>query len=126
MTKTKGKDRSSKFIWEEGDVVFLGNEELTEEEAQLLRQIEIDEALAEMKALAQELEAAWSSSPSSAGDPCLSWIPASTLGWSTLTRRTMPGVGHGLSEPRPHQALLSHLSWLAQVDTSITARNTPS
>ena len=34
---------------------------LTEEEAQRLRQVEIDVALAEMKALAQEVASAWTS-----------------------------------------------------------------
>ena len=37
---------------------------LTEEDAQRLRQVEIDEALAEMKALAQEVGAAWTSEKS--------------------------------------------------------------
>ena len=37
---------------------------LTEEEAQRLRQVEIDTALAEMKALAQDVAAAWISEKS--------------------------------------------------------------
>jgi prevent-host-death family protein len=37
---------------------------LTEEEAQRLRQVEIDAALAEMKALAQEVASAWTSEKS--------------------------------------------------------------
>jgi prevent-host-death family protein len=37
---------------------------LTEEEAQRLRQVEIDAALAEMKALAQEVASAWTSDKS--------------------------------------------------------------
>jgi prevent-host-death family protein len=39
---------------------------LTEEEAQRLRQVEIDAALAEMKALAQEVASAWTSDKSGA------------------------------------------------------------
>jgi hypothetical protein len=37
---------------------------LTEEEAQQLRQAEIDEALAEMRTMAQEIAAAWTSDKS--------------------------------------------------------------
>ncbi len=37
---------------------------LTEEEVQRLRQVEIDETLADMKALAQEVAAAWTSDQS--------------------------------------------------------------
>ena len=37
---------------------------LTEEEAQRLRQVEIEETLAEMKALAQEVASAWASEKS--------------------------------------------------------------
>lgn len=40
---------------------------LTEEEAQRLRQVEMDETLAEMKTLAQEVAAAWTS-PKSGGE----------------------------------------------------------
>jgi hypothetical protein len=37
---------------------------LTEEDAQQLRQVEIDESLAEMRRMAQEISAAWTSDKS--------------------------------------------------------------